>query len=982
MKDPLDVAATDWSRTPSMAAREWNCTIDDIPAPICLIGFDGRFQQINRVWSQVLGHPPDALVGKSFAKFIHPEDARLLVRQLCDPTCEAPPESFEARFRSADGNYKWLHCQTKLIAEHQAFAIAALETSERKETEGVAKRRATVASLKAEIWSALGSPDASSDRILGIWTELVRRHLDAAEVQIWTHAASDNAPTLHFKSAASPADGSAADFKSLEMEIRQVGETDVPLLIPDVMRDPRFASRCEAFQERGVRGLILHPLRTREHVIAVLAVFFTEASGSSHAALTETIATEMGNALVRIVREEDLLEAKRDRDRLLSTPFVGFCRLDTNQNVVGWNEGAERILRWKAADVLGRRLPIATDESRAVLDACIGGALVGRSTGSLETKLRAQNGRIVDVVLSIFPLFGAAGNVSGAWLAISDLSDRKRCERLLDLQKQITEMIVKTSSAPEAKRAVLGTLCTSLGWDVGEVWEPETPGGPLRRSMSWHNSTVAAREFDLTSRKETRDEVPELAQQVRATGAVFLPRFCSKRNLARSELAGRCGLNDAIGIPVAIGESDPGCLLFFASEIDEPDNLLFGFLSAISVQFGQFLQFERAKQLLSGAREDLLQANKMDTVGRLVGGVAHDFNNLLTIILGYGEIVLEDIERNNPNRDLIAEVLGAGKRAADLTKQLLGFCRKDTAEPTSIDLNSHLTEMQKMIGRLVGEHITFTTTLAPDVGYVRADPAHIEQVVMNLVVNARDAMPGGGRLDIQTRSVGPNDRELKGFSRATPRRYVLLSVSDSGSGMDEATRTRIFEPFFTTKDSGKGTGMGLATVSEIIEQYDGQIQVESQPGEGTTFHILLPSVSRGLAPWQVDSSPIIVPRGDEIILLVEDDDRVRQLMTRGLTAQGYTVFAAADPDRALDICKGKAAEIDLVVVDVMLPVVKGPELVSQIAALNSSIRVLYVSGYGEEDVRRSELLENGAAYLQKPFSIYELGRKVHEMCGT
>ena len=367
------------------------------------------------------------------------------------------------------------------------------------------------------------------------------------------------------------------------------------------------------------------------------------------------------------------------------------------------------------------------------------------------------------------------------------------------------------------------------------------------------------------------------------------------RGCARSELAARCGLQDAIGIPIAMGESGRGALLFFAGEIDEPQTSLLNFLTTISEQLGQFLEFHRTQQSLNDARQDLLQAKKMDAIGRLVGGVAHDFNNLLTIILGYGEIVLDDCEGNASNRELIGEVLDAGKRAAGLTKQLLGFCRKEAAEPTAVDLNAHIAEMQKMISRLIGEHITLTTSLATNAGFVRADPAHIEQVVMNLAVNARDAMPNGGTLSVETRGVNSGDSGLPKFARTTPGRYVLLSVSDSGCGMDEATRKRIFEPFFTTKESGKGTGMGLATVFEIIRQYEGQVEVESTPGRGTTFHILLPSVAQGLEPWQVDSRPVALPRGDEAILLVEDDDRVRQLMTRGLTAQGYRVLAAGDP---------------------------------------------------------------------------------------
>ena len=980
MSDPSNFTTTNSSRVPNAISRAGHWAFDDVPAPLCLIGFDGRFQRVNVAWSQLLGHRPQVLAGKSFARFVHPDDAQLLVRQLCDPNCEGS-EAFEARFRCGDGRYKWFHCETRPIAEQKVFIIVAVDITGRKEAEEFAKRRGAVASLRAEIWGAFGS-GASSEQVLGIWTDFIQRQLDVPEVQIWTRAPSGSGLVLHARTGATSAGESGADLEVLKAEVRQVGETDAPLVIPDIASEPEFASRLEFFQARAIRGVILHPVRTAQHVLAILAVFYAKACGSPEAASIETIAAEIGTALLRLLKEEDLQESRRDRDRLLGTTFVGFCRIDAEKNVVGWSEGAERILGWKATDVLGHQLPIATDESRTLLDACQSGALLGRSTERVETKLRTQSGRILEVALSIAPLFDLGGGVNGAWLTIGDLTDRKRCERLLDLQKKITKDIGNSASVDEAARAVLGALCEKLGWEVAELWESETDDGALRRTASWHSAAPHAREFDLSSRQYISDGVPDLAQQVVETNVVrYFSGFSSKRDLARSELAARCGLHDAIGLPIAIGESERGVLLIFAGEIDEPQAPLLSFLTAISEQLGQFLEFHRTQQSLNDARQDLLQAKKMDTIGRLVGGVVHDFNNLLTIILGYGEIVLEDCVGNASNRELIGEVLGAGKRAAGLTRQLLGFCRKEAAEPIAVDLNSRVAEMQKMIGRLIGEHIALTTTLAPNAGSVLADPAHIEQVVMNLAVNARDAMPNGGTLSIQTRSVNAGDCELARFSRATPGRYVLLSVSDTGSGMDEATRKRIFEPFFTTKGSGKGTGMGLATVSEIIGQYGGQIEVESAPGRGTTFHILWPSVAQGLEPWRVDSRPVALPRGDETILLVEDDDRVRQLMMRGLTAQGYRVFVAGDPIEALDLCKTKAAQIDLLIADVMLPTIKGPELASRVAALNSSIRVLYVSGYGAEEVHPSDLLANGAAYLQKPFSTYELARKVREVCG-
>jgi PAS domain S-box-containing protein len=982
MNHPSNVPAELPSRLSRAAGATEHCTVDDVPAPFCLIGYDGRFQRMNVPWSELLGHSQQSLVGRSFARFVHPDDAEVLVRQLCDPDGDAPPEAFEARFRCGDGSFKWLYCQTRSLATQRVFAIIAMETSERHEAERIARRRATIASLRADIWGAFGG-GTSSDQILEIWTELIQRHLDVPDVQIWTRPLASSELVLQARTAATS--DRPLESTLFESEVRQVGENDVPLVVADVGCDPRVAERVNALPEGAVRGLILHPVRTVDHVIAVLAVFFGKACGSLEQALVETIAIEIGNVLTRLIREEELLESRRERDRLLDTAVVGFCRIDVNQHVVVWSEGAERLLRWKAADVLGQSLPIATEQSHAVLEACVGGALRGRATEKVETKLLTQEGRLIDVAVSAVPLFDSTGGVHGAWLTLCDQRDRKRSERFLDVQKRVTSVIAESRTADEARRALVSVLGTGFGWEVGEYWSQDSAGGVWRRIASWHSSVANAKEFDRASQEVEGESIADVARQIvdgKLARCFSAPAAFSgaTKGLPRVELAARCGLEHVIGIPIGTDEADRGVLLFFAMEIGETEEALTGFLNMVADQFGQFLQFERMKVSLNDARQDLLQAKKMDTVGRLVGGVAHDFNNLLTIILGYGEIVLEDAPANGPNRDLIGEILAAGKRAAGLTRQLLGFCRKESAEPVAVDVNAHIADMQKMIGRLIGEHIVLSTELSPSVGRVNADPAHIEQVLMNLVVNARDAMPRGGQLAIRTQSLEPGDSDLSKFPQVPLGRYVLLSVSDSGSGMDEATRRRIFEPFFTTKGTGKGVGMGLSTVSEIVAEYGGRIEVESAQKKGTTFRILLPALAPGLAAWQVDAAPDVIPHGDETVLLVEDDDRVRQLITRGLTAQGYRVFAAGEPFQAIELTRQHAAEIDLLIADVMLPAMRGPELALRVAALKPSVGVLYISGYGEEEVRRSDLLKNGAAYLQKPFSTHDLARKVREVC--
>jgi nitrogen-specific signal transduction histidine kinase len=388
------------------------------------------------------------------------------------------------------------------------------------------------------------------------------------------------------------------------------------------------------------------------------------------------------------------------------------------------------------------------------------------------------------------------------------------------------------------------------------------------------------------------------------------------------------------------------------------------------------------EESLHEAEENLQQAKKMDAVGRLVGGVVHDFNNVLTVILGCGEIVLQESGQNAAARDLLGEVINAGKRAAGLTRQLLAFCRKETAQPVVLDLNATVSEMEKLLRRLIGDHIELETMLAPDLRPLSADPGHLEQVIMNLIVNARDAMPQGGRVVISTQSAEFDGNLRKLFPGAQPGRYALLSVSDTGCGMDEATKNRIFEPFFTTKPAGKGTGMGLATVCEIVKESGGQIAVESQPGKGTTFRLLLPTVAQGLTSWQVDAIPAAISRGTETVLVVEDDPNVRRLIGHILRNQGYTVLEASGSREAIDLCRTDSRRPDLLISDIVMPRMNGHELAAHLMKQFSGMKVLFVSGYGEGEHRRSTPLGAETPFLQKPFTTYDLSRKVREICDS
>jgi len=373
------------------------------------------------------------------------------------------------------------------------------------------------------------------------------------------------------------------------------------------------------------------------------------------------------------------------------------------------------------------------------------------------------------------------------------------------------------------------------------------------------------------------------------------------------------------------------------------------------------------------------QSQKMEAVGRLAGGIAHDFNNLLTVITSYSDLLLQDLGGEDPKREDVEQVRKAAEGAAALTRQLLAFSRQQVLAPRVVSLSVVVQGVEKMLRRVIGEDVDLVTALDLNVGSVKADVGQLEQVLMNLAVNARDAMPTGGKLTIETANVEHDPDYAREREAALLRRFVMLAVSDTGIGMDEATKARIFEPFFTTKEPGKGTGLGLATVYGIVQQSGGFIWVYSEPGHGTTFKIYLPQVEAPLEGRAVGAAPGDLPRGTETILLVEDAAAVRAVTRQVLERQGYTVLEAAHGAAALQTAAGHPGPIHLLLTDVVMPVLSGRQLADQLARLRPDAKVLYASGYTDDAVVRHGVLEAGISYLQKPFTADSLARKVREV---
>jgi PAS domain S-box-containing protein len=378
--------------------------------------------------------------------------------------------------------------------------------------------------------------------------------------------------------------------------------------------------------------------------------------------------------------------------------------------------------------------------------------------------------------------------------------------------------------------------------------------------------------------------------------------------------------------------------------------------------------------------EQLRQAQKLEAIGQLAGGVAHDFNNVLTAILGFSELMLSGLSSSDPLRADVLQIKSAGERAAGLTRQLLAFSRKQILQPKVLNINATISDMEPMLKRLILEHVNLMISLMPDVGPIKMDPTQVEQILVNLVVNASDAMPRGGKLTVETGNVTLDEHYQQRHLPVTPGDYVMLAVSDTGVGMDETTSRRIFEPFFTTKGVGKGTGLGLATVYGIVKQSGGDIWVYSEVGHGTTFKIYLPQVTAGLqAGIERVTDGGDLSRGSETILLVEDDDAVRLLARVTLERAGYRVLHAENPKEAMRLVRDSTGPIHLLLSDVIMPESEGPPLFDRLVSMHPGLRLLYMSGYADEAISRHGVLVEGTPFLQKPFTPVTLARKIRNV---
>jgi two-component system, cell cycle sensor histidine kinase and response regulator CckA len=663
----------------------------------------------------------------------------------------------------------------------------------------------------------------------------------------------------------------------------------------------------------------------------------------THQAETETAVLQAAQQTRRCQEIEEALRESEESLRLLAGGMKesSLFALDEEGKVQSWNEPAQRLYGFRSEEVLGQSfscLFVPEDADRGKPAEELRHVL---SRGRFEDRCqRARKGKPpfwAHIVMAASP--SREGRARRLLVLTRDITEQKRAEEALQSSR------VQYRNLTETARDIVMTI--ALEGAITSV------NAAFEKITGWPRGEWIGRPFVSLLHGEDRPRAEGLLRDL-ARGA-SLPSFELRLQLPSGE------------------------------------HVTVDFTATPQMQLGKVTGWlgiardltdrKHAEQALRQSGEMLERAQKMEAVGRLAGGVAHDFNNLLTIINGFAEVVLRALPADDSNRSSIQQIQRAGERAASLTRQLLAFSRKQVLHPQVLDLNDLLNENAKMLRRLIGEDIELTTVSGFAPCLVKIDPGQIEQVLMNLAINARDAMPDGGKLTIATRKVEQSPEPSPAPSDLLPGLYVLLSVSDTGCGMTEEVQKHMFEPFFTTKEKGKGTGLGLAMVYGIVKQSGGHAEVVSRRGHGTMFRIYLPLVEE-THPDSPTELLVPAPRGGtETVLLVEDEDGVRLLAQQTMAAAGYNVLRASDGPEALALCERHSGSIDLLVTDVVMPQMSGVMLAGRLARRYPTLKVVYMSGYNDSTLLRRGVQQESVTYLQKPFGARELLSCLREALG-
>jgi two-component system cell cycle sensor histidine kinase/response regulator CckA len=917
---------------------------------VCLVDLDGNLTRVNNKMCEIFGYTKEELERMTVNDIAHPEDIEkspsFILKTLRG---EIDRGMFEKRYIHKKGHVVTCEVSSSLVRNADGSPLCFIshvhDITDRKRAEAQIERTLRETRVRFEVSQALAGTQ-TEDEVLdaliqhaGLYPQafVVIFTLDRRGGELAAIVRRQNP----FDSGLTTVVPIGGDLPVSRYTLFGRLSADQSFVSEDVWTDERIepAGR-EVLRQTGAASFAMFPLSAGNKCMGLILAMAkpTNYFDEEKQQLFQTLAEQGAVALRATYLREQIRESQQRFKGLVETLSDWIWEIDENGIFTYISPRVRDLLGYEPKELLGKTSLdlMPPEEAERVKSVSERWLTSHQPWVALENTCRHKDGRLVMFETSGAPFFDADGQFKGYRGVDRDITERKKAEEALQKERETSLSILEN--------APYGVALIDKGGQYIYI-NPEFTNitgyilQDIPTGKDWFQKAF--------SDPKDRERMIQVWKEDRSKGKIVNREFsitCKDGKIREIEIRSTF-LRDGRAVVV---------------------------LHDITEQ-------KRAQEKMESLQEQLRQSQKMEAIGRLAGGIAHDFNNLLTIIKGYSQISLIELKEDTPLKGNIVHIHTATDRAADLVRQLLAFSRRQILEMKVWNLNTILTNLHNMLRRLIGEDIELVTLLAEDLGRVKTDLGWIEQAIMNLVVNARDAMPSGGKLTIETGNADLDEAYVGGHVGVTPGRYVMLSVSDTGAGMTPEVRERLFEPFFSTKEKDKGTGLGLSTVYGIVKQSGGDIWVYSEPDKGSTFKIYLPRVDEPLEERREKALGDELLRGSETILLVEDEEEVRKLAVRLLERQGYKVLAASDGDEALLVCEQHKDPIHLMLTDVVMPGMNGHELAKRLESLHPEMKVLYMSGYTDNAIVLHGVLVQGVNYIQKPFTVDALTKKVREV---